>query len=554
MGKTRAAIRCMQANIQAVGEHVQPVRHDPARVFLPQTVMVVVPAHVLQAWTVAIRDLWPTATTWTLHNRQSFANLSVALLPPGNAQTTVDVVLVSRDVFFTASAPDRGPTFLKPKWKEDQTVSSCNPDINIFERVQFNTVVLDEAHSYIGDGAASSAIKYNQFDGTMTFNQSAVVIRKLAYGRSTLLISATPFPGVVAYAVNHYLLLIGMLHTTQGPVTPRPLSYEETQYVECLKYNGSKKTHPSQISRESQKTKVFVSIVDPQLLQRAQIVFLTHCVIHTDAILALDVQTLEFTYSDHPVVEAIDQFTSHRRTVDEFRTTLIPPYNRRGQYVEYRDQMNRTQRGNYSERALHLEAILNGWYTSTTDKEDEAVPFGTLECSVTPTDDATLGIVQLANTIVIPMDTVPVCASDVAYLRILVAVAQQGGSIVAYVGRGYDVGMLQRLLMQKGVHVTELKGSASQLKKKQKTFHEQPRQTILLLHPLHIDGVNIPEASHIVILGDVTPTELKQVIGRATRFGRTKPLYIIRTHSRFCRRHQNPELSRATKVRAIDIV
>jgi hypothetical protein len=205
----------------------------------------------------------------------------------------------------------------------------------------------------------------------------------------------------------------------------------------------------------------------------------------------------------------------------------IPPYNRQGQLVVYQDLISDAFR-----YFPHLQSLLTTQYGQPI-VDDGVVPFGTLYCSDTVVDSVAHGILNIANAIVVPLDIIPVNASEVAHLRILVAVARQGGSIVAYAGYGYDVGHLQHILAHYGIQVTELKGSVSHVQKRQKTFHIQPRQTIVLLHPLYIDRVNISEASHIVIMGDVIPpTDLKQIIGRATRFGRTKPLYIIRIRVR----------------------
>jgi hypothetical protein len=542
MGKTRAAIRSMQANIQDYkqnpSEHAN--RCDVHRQFLPKTAMVVVPAHVLTTWKKALQDLWPNASVWTLENKKSFPNLAKALLPEHPHVATIDVLLVSRDALFKAVASDSHSTLVP---KLDSMVGSTDEDINVLERVQFNTVILDEAHEYTVIGGTQSTAnggsavpgKFKTFDGGMVITRSAVTIRKLAYGRSTILLTATPFRDTLStpHTINNYLMMIGMTHTEFGPITPRPASYRETQTATLIHSHGhqygmeihqSHQSHPSQITAQC-KTKLFFTTVDPHLLQRAQVAFVTSCVVHTNASMTLDVRSLDFTYSEHPLIRILGKLSA--RAESRCRTMPYPLHDHAGQKRRFESVIQQFK--------FPLGQSLQITSDRFFDRNPLPMPFGVIGLAARVDDqkDASVDnghdIVRIANEVTLPPNHRPTGAIDLAYVRMLVTITRRGGSVIVYTGLGYDTPrLLVSLLAMYDIDVIELKGSAAQLQKRQKQFHSRPKQTILMLHPLHIDGTNIPEATHIVVLGEANQTELDQVIGRATRFGRVSPLYVIR--------------------------
>jgi hypothetical protein len=499
--------------------------------------MVVVPAHVLSTWKKALQELWPNASVWTLENKKSFPNLAKALLPEHPHVATIDVLLVSRDTLFKATVSDSHSSLVP---KLDSMVGSTDKDINVLERVQFNTVVLDEAHEYAVVGSALSTAqggsavpgKFKTFDGGMVTSRSAVTIRKLAYGRSTLLLTATPFRDIrsTPHTINNYLMMIGMTHTESGPITPRPASYRETQAAVVMnshKYGMAiHQSHPSQITAQC-KTKLFFTTVDPHLLQRAQVAFVTSCMIHTNASMTLDVRNLNFTYSEHPLIRILGKVTANAER--RCRPIQLPQRDHTGQKRAFQNVIQSFK--------FPYDQLLQVASDRFFDDHSLPLPFGVIGLAARvddqkdhDADDNGHDIVRIANDVFSPApDHRRVRASDLAYVRMLVAITQRGGSVIVYAGLGYTTPrVLVHLLDTYNIHVIELKGTAAQLQKRQKQFHSCPEQTILMLHPLHIDGTNIPEATHIVVLGEANQTELDQVIGRATRFGRLSPLYVIR--------------------------
>jgi len=232
--------------------------------------MIVVPAHVFDTWQQALKDLWPNATVWCLRNQKSFSNLSQTLLPGHPHLTRIDVLLVSRDVFFRVVASDTHRN-LEPTL--DRLLGQESPDLNVLERVQFNTVVLDEAHAYTifgnlpatyNGGVLVAPGKFRTFDGGVVFSRSAVTIRKLAYGRSTLLLTATPFPETMStfHVLNNYLMMIGMTHTEYGPIVHGNTS--GNTHAPPRDGRAVHQSHPSQITPLC-KTKMFFTTVDPSL-------------------------------------------------------------------------------------------------------------------------------------------------------------------------------------------------------------------------------------------------------------------------------------------------
>jgi hypothetical protein len=242
--------------------------------------------------------------------------------------------------------------------------------------------------------------------------------------------------------------------------------------------------------------------------------------------MTLDVRSLDFTYSEHPLIRILGKLSA--RAESRCRTMPYPLHDHAGQKraFEYVIQQFKFPLGQ------SLQITSDRFF----DRNPLPMPFGVIGLAArvddqkdASVDDNGHDIVRIANEVTLPPNHRPTGAIDLAYVRMLVTITRRGGSVIVYTGLGYDTPrLLVSLLAMYDIDVIELKGSAAQLQKRQKQFHSRPKQTILMLHPLHIDGTNIPEATHIVVLGEANQTELDQVIGRATRFGRVSPLYVIR--------------------------
>jgi hypothetical protein len=290
-GETHTAIRSMRANLQKSDSG----ECDKYRVLLPKTGMVVCPKNAMQRWRTACREVWPTARVFEIKNKASFkrnGGLSDALCP-SSGDSTVDIVLLSRNVLFKEYKLNLWtPKLMKPK---AEMINNESRDIHILEKVIFNTVVITAAHAYTKMPDVTLSI--GAINGGMVLNSAAVAIRKLAYGRSTILSTPTPFESsVLSDDINNYMAMVGMVHTEYGPIMPRPTNYEETHRVMSMhavqRWRGSvipgsgtntrRSQHPSRIAGKGVTNVGFFLLVhDADVVHRAHIAFMSNCVAHT---------------------------------------------------------------------------------------------------------------------------------------------------------------------------------------------------------------------------------------------------------------------------------
>jgi hypothetical protein len=114
--------------------------------------------------------------------------------------------------------------------------------------------------------------------------------------------------------------------------------------------------------------------------------------------------------------------------------------------------------------------------------------------------------------------------TDLVWFRLIVTLCEQGARVLVCIKNASQVKIY--LALYSSINALELKGTACAMEKIMRTFHTTPSANILILHPNHIDGTNIPEITHVLV-DSVESALFQQIVGRATRFGRQAPLSVI---------------------------
>ena len=504
VGKTRVAVRA----IQRLRSPVDQTRLAPNRRFLPRTSIVVVPSHTVDSWAEKIHEVWSDCKIRVVRmlrdltevkdpdtNKRRKSQLEDQLTTLG----ALDIVLVSRDLWLKGAK-------LRPK---PETISVESP-LSFFRDVQFRCAVIDEAHAYIVN-------KRN------VISPAAIVIRTHAFAAETLLLTATPSITVVDDSMQ-YMYLVGVSHSRDGRIYDWPLSQHEIrerQFWDATPYNADM-CLPSLLQLHTARTK-YRWMVDHVLVARAVHAFTQHQIVHTNASLQQDltIRYVHLSYTSHPFVG--EYYHTTGRIIDEAYTT-----DRVEQHSIYHGYI--TEKHWRHPDYLRLLALLDvSCHPDTTTVPTigfEWERHGDDGPHVTDTiSDDIQALVRNANA---RTDLRPdrFLVSSIAHLRLVCALCQQGAHLLICLRQPSRLAILLKRFTE--IQVIELKGDAYKLASTMRRFRDRPDAFVLMLHPNHIDGTDIPEATHILVDEiDLKSPEFKQRMGRATRFGRSEPLVVV---------------------------
>ena len=81
-------------------------------------------------------------------------------------------------------------------------------------------------------------------------------------------------------------------------------------------------------------------------------------------------------------------------------------------------------------------------------------------------------------------------------------------------------------LREKGIEFTEMKGCISTREKKLDSFKTGKIPVLFLNSKYNAAGINLTEATDIILCHQMTTSQETQIIGRANRIGRTENLKV----------------------------
>jgi SNF2 family DNA or RNA helicase len=92
--------------------------------------------------------------------------------------------------------------------------------------------------------------------------------------------------------------------------------------------------------------------------------------------------------------------------------------------------------------------------------------------------------------------------------------------------KGGYFGAIQACLERLGIKFCKLKGASSSRTKMIKSFQEGDTQVVFLTNLANTAGVNLQAATDVIMFNSMDESTRTQVIGRANRIGRTKPVFV----------------------------
>lgn len=100
------------------------------------------------------------------------------------------------------------------------------------------------------------------------------------------------------------------------------------------------------------------------------------------------------------------------------------------------------------------------------------------------------------------------------------------GSFIVFSSYNETFCCIKNVFKNSNIKYTEIKGSANQRKKQIKAFKDKKIKVIFLNSKHNGSGINLVEATDIIIYHKMSESTIKQIIGRANRIGRTIPLVV----------------------------
>ena len=98
--------------------------------------------------------------------------------------------------------------------------------------------------------------------------------------------------------------------------------------------------------------------------------------------------------------------------------------------------------------------------------------------------------------------------------------------IIIFSDRNNSFTSIRNILTENNIKFNEVKGSISTRENILNNFRTGDTQVIFLNSNYEGSGINLKEADTIIVYSDLSPNKLSQVIGRANRIGRIKPLKV----------------------------
>lgn len=517
-GKTRVAINVIRNN------HREAPPAAPRRVFfrtmLPSTSLVVVPSHTIDGWQTKIYHNWPECKLYVvtrlvhlvMKHDGTRKRKHGAAAPVAVRLADYDVVLLSRNVFFKDVS-----TTLRPKkdiWTEVATVTML--------KSHFNTTIVDEAHAYLDSRWPPGCV---QLGAGMT------LLRALASAQHTVLLTATPKLTHAYYHALQYAVLIGTTHSLYGDLAPRPLSYTETRIVQHLSH-GHVVHHPSRAHHGSRDSRL---MLDPMLQQSVLHAFYEHVLVHMDATHGVPVlhsvvgfvphpgrrlfRTYAFPHHQFPeklYIHSMGQ--QQQQLINLVHTEVYVRHNQQGRVVYQHPSVP------YRQQLLDAIAEL---YTDNLAISRISATHLHLSTPHTTTMDQCL--LDAANQVPVTTEQ-PIQQYTMAMLRVLVALQKQKARVLVYKP---DPDLVLIAKKHHNLNILSLQGNAVHLSYRLQQFEETKEHNVILaIHPRHIDGTDLPSATHIVVPSNIDNTVQQQLVGRATRYGRTSVVRIITVTSR----------------------
>lgn len=456
-GKTRPVITTMRTVLRSnITEKIPPMS-TPTRIQLYHAAIVVVPSHTFTQWYNTLLLVWKGVRIRRLIDQQSLKSLYIDLV--ASRFLAFDVLLVSANVF-TSNTVMRD-ILLGQK--------DTNIDGTALEAVEFGVTVIDEAHAYTQSFDKARTLPS---DNMCYVSKHIATLRKLARGKWTILLSATPYLNKT-HVLNQYLSLIRVRYDTGEEIMTTP------------------------VTDSGSTTRFIASYVDYYSIERMRSLFVRNCCYQTNVSSGVVTKQIRFEYISSRLV------TARMKVPIRPKRTFLEECER---IINKRD---------------HIPSKYG--HMASDDMQDECNGIlGQVRGMDSDKDDQTINEIYV-NDKIFPIGRV--------IIRVLMYLTEHtNNKILVYSEvRNLWPHVTDVLQQEYDIRLDYFGGNLHTINKKRKRFEDSTMKHVLVIPSNHIDGTDFPSCTHIVCIGKVHHSEkLIQVIGRGKRFGRTSVLTVVR--------------------------
>jgi hypothetical protein len=500
------AVLFEKTGVGKTGGAVLAMRNRIAGNVTPSRMLCIVPPATFQHWVETIKTIWPCVTIRTCGSRR---DLSAAVL----RDMTIDqhtVYVVNKNILFKGSKYSAGA---HQDFATYDTMYKDDANLLSFFSNEYDFLILDEAHEYtIPKNKDQKSTNYTKYD-TFCITRSAYTLKRLLPNIAfTLLVTATPDLSV--RGLNQILFLIGAHHTNK---------FDTRTFTQYAQYDKDELSILHQFPTSTS-------------LNHARSILMQHHVVSTNSAIQRAVRTHRVLYTNHMLFAR----TNNNIRIFQRVNGICPRTGLDDQYFQgLENTVELIRSANHNNRPANdlLESIQR-----LRENVSFAAPYGHVRAS--SNDPMLERLTQATNEIVV--STVPLYPAETAFVNMITSCINDNDAnrVLVYVGgfsnpkidRDSQIKCIKDALCTKGITMDDFKGQLSSLNKKRKRFSEQTQKHIMMIGKNHLAGMNIPECTHIIIVGSIEDeTSMTQLIGRARRYSpdpnsRAEPVQVIQLH------------------------
>ena len=102
-------------------------------------------------------------------------------------------------------------------------------------------------------------------------------------------------------------------------------------------------------------------------------------------------------------------------------------------------------------------------------------------------------------------------------------------TILVYDPSSNDVQSMCKLINRAGIPCTLQIGNIHRVQKALQMFETQKESCVMIMGKNHTEGTNMPKLTHVLVVDaeNMVESDLQQVVGRGTRFGRKGQVTVV---------------------------
>ena len=480
VGKTNAALYFSTLFFSTTSTMEQPLYID-GRQFLPRRMVVFAPCDTLKSWEKSVRDIFPrNVRCVTFFNERSLKNLSAVL---GTHHEGITVLIVSFDLLFCAKVTPK-PT---------RTLRTQANSMDLFTNVEFPLAIVDEAHNLLCKQNPNLPLKH-QRDNQFAINRNVSFFKHYCNAQRYLMLSASITKDNLT--LHQCLALGGAKHSIQGPlVSPQP--FPATSAKDTWRSH-----HTPDFAHDAKRILAEENWICTGAKHSSEMV--NYC-------------TME--YREHPLFnkEELKKIVPSKLLHRLQRLFREIPYKQGDPHA-----------------FQHLFDAINGI--------DEFHPNTTTPNPLYPFKSALMNLFVRTS----PLEIGDII-TDVSYQKhnggqrmctrfhaLMNAIGviwktKPKSAILVYDPGSHNVQPLRELILDAGIPCILQIGNKQRVEKALREFETQEKSCVMIIGKNHTEGTNMPKLTHVLVVDakNMVESDLQQVVGRGTRFGRKGQVTVV---------------------------